>query len=297
MNQTKPFAPSLVVTLITDCKSPIGTNSTDLRQQVASLNALSLYNPNIVTIHSQAYQFLRTARLALDTIDESTYHSPNTDKIDNILMVNCAPREDSVIKGQPNGQTFGFQFYKNNLIITTLQPQILAMFKEHGICESFKSVNFESYFNFLANKGYITKDKAHELANTQFRSKNCTITLAKSLIEGQDKGFEFDTLEIIEKVEKRLFIADVDEFGNLKIEDLDNIAQNLQFGKKAKIKLANKEFEVNVRARLTDCPLEELALIKGSNKGKIELVYMGLSSGKSAQQITSATIEDSIEIM
>lgn len=194
----------------------------------------------------------------------------------SILMANVAPRFGGAQKFK-NGVPFGYFWYKNTLVITTVSDTILSLVSKLGLVKQVHVLNMETSVPVFVEHGMICQDTASSILNTQFRSFNFTPRVAQ-FIATYKKDLPGESLRLKE-YQPSPSIWWIDNFGNCKttvtLEDVDW---------KAGEKISFLETTFTMYDRLKDVPDGEVALIVGSSgiEGKrfLELVIQGQSAAE-----------------
>jgi hypothetical protein len=167
-----------------------------------------------------------------------------------VILVNVAPRNGHA-KKWTNGTPFGYFYYQNTLVITTIDGRTLSLAKKLGLVSQIRLVDAETTI-----KSKLPAEK-HHLAQTQFRSFEFTPRLADWLLAGQPVESTNQHLNDVPELEPVVWW--VDNFGNAKTSVLDDTPE----ANKVKAKLAARGFEII--SRLKDAPEDKPSVIAGSS--------------------------------
>ncbi len=109
---------------------------------------------------------------ALDAVDNPWLHSGSgllisgLDPILNLIVANVAPR-----KGVGNhGVGFYYARFGSTLILTTLSGYELSLLKKVGLSAKLYRLDVTEVVKWMVRSGLISKDYAHHIENSQFRS-------------------------------------------------------------------------------------------------------------------------------
>lgn len=197
---------------------------------------------------------------------------------EGIVLVNVAPR-DGKAKQWPNGTPFGFFFYHNTLVVSTVDGKALSLAKKFGLTDDIKVFDIPTVLNSVPNKLDWYPGQSEYIENTQFRSLEFLPRAAKWIWDKIE--LPVDEMPISEVQDISHQIWHVDNFGNCKTTML---AREIGFE-------AGKEYEVKglgkfkSYSKLKDVPTGEAALILGSSGLKTErfvefVVQGGSAAGK-----------------
>lgn len=190
----------MVVTLINDC-----SDSNAFGRQVARIGSF-IPNSTVNTVGLKNYSDVEAAGNLIDCIDAYG-------ESEGIIIVNSAPRHGSAKKWK-NGSPFGYFYYKNLLIVSTIDGYTLSLAKKFGLIEELFIVDIPVVVDFAIKENLIDVQTGNYIINTQFRSFDFEPRLAKWLKEGIDVPSEIYPLENIADIGNRIWF--VDNFGNTK---------------------------------------------------------------------------------
>ncbi|HXS15095.1 MAG TPA: hypothetical protein VN711_03115 [Candidatus Saccharimonadales bacterium] len=251
----------MFVTIINDCTD----GNTRGRQET---RVMRLLNVPVSYVEIGNYSELEAAGNLIDMLDA-------TDGETGIILVNSAPRHGRG-KKWPNGTPFGYFYYKNTLIITTVAEQTLSLAKKFGVIDTYFLTDIPTVMAAMVSKGKIDAETARRIEKSQFRSFDYVPRLAKWLLDGVDVPTEVYPLENIEDVPQAVWW--VDNFGNCK---LSVVAEDIghEQGKIIKTKVG----DIECFDRMKDVPNDKPGLIVGSsglgNKRFLELIVQGQPAG------------------
>lgn len=261
----------MFVTIINDCK-----DGNVIGRQGSRIGSLLGVSPTYVGVGNGLMENndldpaeLEAAGCLVDSLDASAGGK-------GIILVNVANRH---AKGKkwPNGTPFGFFWYKETLVISTVDGNTLSLIKKLGLTHEIFLMDVATVMHDLVAKGIYSEDIAAHVINTQFRSFDFTPRVGAYLISGGSVPYESYSMGEVADLEDAVWY--IDNFGNSKTtllrEDLtidsDNTVQT-RFGK------------VKVYNRLKDVPNGETALIVGSSgideKRFVEFIVQGKPSAQ-----------------
>ncbi|MBD3244712.1 MAG: hypothetical protein GF335_01835 [Candidatus Moranbacteria bacterium] len=193
-----------------------------------------------------------------------------------VVLVNVAPRNHQA-KGWKNGTPFGYFYYKNILVVSTVDGLTLSLVKKLGLIDEIKVLDVPGVLNEMIKKGFVKKEIRQRIIKTQFRSFEFSPRVAAYLWENKElAGVKLLIQEIPQAPESVWFI---DNFGNCKTTLLEDDIE-----KKVGDCLKTKLGEFDIYSRLKDVPNNKAAIIKGSSgigdKRFLEIVMQGKSAAE-----------------
>ncbi len=250
--------------IITDCKddNALGRSTVRLSQFVQC---------PITTIGVNGWDAdLEAAGNLIDLLDASEGKP-------GVIIVNVAPRHKSA-KKWPNGTPFSYFHYKETLIVSSIDGQVLSLVKKLGLVEAVNIMDIPTVLQSLEKRGVITQELVDHISHTQFRSFEFLPRVAGWLLDGLEIPAEKYSLSEVVDAPKAVWW--IDNFGNVKttlfVEDVA--------GFKAGEVVSTKVGELTCYDRLKDVPDEQKALILGSSglgeKRFLEVVVQGVSAEK-----------------
>lgn len=199
-----------------------------------------------------------------------------------VILVNIAPRDGH----WPNGVPFCYFRVREHLVISTLNPRVLAPLRRYLGVEAVEVTDVrETLEAAAAGWAEFTAQQVEEIARTQFRSLWYVPLLARWLVDGRPVPSRTEVLPKTEAdAESVARVAVVDNFGNCKLdvraEDLPGYAAGggvLVFDR-----ASGALREVACYPRLVDVPRGEPGIITGSSGFRFaELVIRGGSAARS----------------
>ena len=206
-----------------------------------------------------------------------------------VILVNIAPRDGH----WPNGVPFCYFRVREHLVISTLNPRVLAPLRRHLGVETVEVTDVrEAVEAAAAGWAEFTPAQVDEIAGTQFRSLWYVPLLARWLVDGRPVPSHTERLEQLERRSARdgeagaapvVRVAVVDNFGNCK---LDVPAEDLPgYAAAGTVSVLDHRSgvarDVSCFPRLVDVPRGEAGIITGSSGyGFAELVVRGGSAAR-----------------
>lgn len=246
------------ITIINDCRDDNAKG-----RQIARTSALIEGNISFLGVSSD----LEAAGNLIDILDASQDEPA-------LILVNVAPRNGSA-KKWPNGTPFGYFWYKNVLVVSSIDGLTLSLVKKLKLADSINVLDIPTVVGIFSEKGFITKDTADYIINTQFRSYEFLPRVASYLLK--NKEVESVKHPISEFTDAPKAIWWVDNFGNCKTTILPSEVE-ISAGNTVMTKIG----ELNYYNRLKDVPDKSDAIITGSSGlGGIRFLEV-VSQGESA---------------
>lgn len=203
-----------------------------------------------------------------------------------VILVNVAPRNGEAKKWS-NGTPFGFFYFQDTLVISTIDGRTLSLVKKLGITDKIQTVNVEEVLGEkIPEKKYLTQ--------TQFRSLEFTPRLAYWLLSGEK--IKTKEIDIEEVPDLGATVWWVDNFGNIKTSVLAGTDE----AERISSRLASQGFEVT--SKLKDTPEGRPSLVVGSSglgeRKFLEIVINGRNASgeldiKTDADLTEVTSADS----
>lgn len=251
----------MFISLITDCDD----GNARVRQQTR----YSVLFPGVPVSFVGVSSDLEAAGNLIDVLDAAG-------DTEGILAVNVAPRHGAARKW-PNGTPFGYFWFKNILIVTTIDGEVLSLVKKFGL---ETHVNVTDIREVMSLGGY-TQDEVEFAAKSQFRSFNYLPRLAR--IVWDKKQVPSEKLDFKDIPDTTTGVWWIDTFGNCKTtllpEDID-----FEPGAKRSITLHSLIIEATCYTQLREVPDYHTGLTIGSSgygeKRLLELVVQGTSAAK-----------------
>lgn len=186
-------------------------------------------------------------------------------------LINIAPRDDE----SPNGLPFCYFMVDTNLIVTTMNPELLSFAGRHLGVTAVSVTDVRMAMEAAASWAAFSVSEVEAIINSQFRSLWFMPLLTKWIQEGRPIPARQEP--IIEVFDKHV-VAVVDNFGNCKTTCLPEDAGFI-VGARLKVRSPQGIREITCYERLVDVPRGEAGLTIGSSgHGFIELVVNGASA-------------------
>lgn len=203
------------------------------------------------------------------------------DALDNtpgVILVNVAPRHGKARKW-PNGTPFGYLWYRNTLIASTVDGLTLSMIKKMNLAHHIRVLDTQKATEMMAQDNFIPPTIVHSIVKSQFRSFDFLPRIAAYILKTKKVLGEELSLATLDEAPRAVW--HIDNFGNAKTT---LFPYEINFTPKKKIKTAVGE--IMCYAQLRDVPDHELGIVVGSSglgdKRFIEIVLQG---GNAAEQL------------
>lgn len=249
--------------IINDCR-----DDNAAARQVARVSALLDCHTVFIGVKND----LEAAGNIVDALDALGGH-------EGVVLCNIAPRSGAGQKPGDNGSPFGFFYYGNTVVVTTIGGLTLSLIKKLAVTSAIHVCDFRKIVYFLRAIDSLMPSSFYEsrVLNTQFRSFEFSPYLALYLATRHPKGLPDVTSALpIEAIpDAPAAVWWVDNFGNCKTtllkEDLLYLLGNLRG-----VTLAHA---MPYRPYLKDLLHFEAAYVEGSSglsdKRFIEIVVRG----------------------
>lgn len=197
---------------------------------------------------------------------------------EGIILVNVAPRNGKAKKWK-NGTPFGYFWYKNTLVVSSVDGLVLSLCKKFGLIGEFYVLDIESVMDFISDTELDSENKKR-IINTQFRSFNFLPRAADWVWRKYDLPKEQLPLEEIQDVSEGVWF--VDNFGNIKTTF---VGEDFGFknGEEVQISIKGESHSFKFYERLKDLPDQEIGVVEGSsgigNKRFLEIIRQGGNAG------------------
>ena len=248
------------VTIINDCNDP-----NDAGRQLIRASYLFGVHATFVAIKNE----IEASGNIIDAIDA-------LDDKPGVIIANVSPRGGKS-KKFINGSSFGYFWYKNILVVSSVDGQILSLIKKFALTKFINVLDTEKTLSILARKGKIKKEQINYIKNSQFRSFDFEPRIAAFLFK--NKNVESKKLLINKIPDAPAIIWWVDNFGNCKTTIFAK-ELNLKPGDFVKTKFGKLKYYEHLK----DIPDKKLAIITGSSglgeNRFLEIVVQGGSAAK-----------------
>jgi hypothetical protein len=194
-----------------------------------------------------------------------------------------------MLKKWKNGTPFGCFWFKDTLVVSTVDGYALSVAKKLGMVDEVKLFDIPTVMNW-AKGSLLDEFDAEYIINTQFRSFEFMPRVGKWVFDKLDVPFTI--LPASEIIDAPLCVSIIDNFGNLKTTVLP---QEIGFETGKTINL--KGFgELVCYDRLKDLPNGETGIIIGSSGYKENRFIEIMCQGESAKEKFGAKIGTLIEV-
>jgi len=256
------------ITIINDCKD---TNAAG--RQITRASALMGGPVSFIGVKND----LEAAGNIIDTLDAY-------ENFPGVVLVNVAPRNGPA-KKWPNGTPFGYFWYKNVLIVASVDGLTLSLVKKLKLASAVNVLDIPKVVEKLVAEKIIDEQIGKNIVKTQFRSFDFVPRIAAYLFK--NKEIESEVWPIENFADAPSAIWWVDNFGNCKTTLLK---EEIVAGEKINTKFG----QLNYYERLKDVPDKENAIITGSSGvGSHRFIEM-VVQGESAANKLSLSSGDSI---
>jgi hypothetical protein len=261
----------MTITIINDCK-----DSNAVGRQQARVSSIFGIQPNFIGVESD----LEAAGNIIDVLDA-------VGESKALVLVNVAPR-DGKAKQWENGTPFGYFYYKNTLIVTTIDGYVLSLVKKFELTEKLSVLDTPAVVDEMIANNYLKSDLRSHVINTQFRSYEFLPLVASYILKNKTvKSITSLSIEDVLDIPKTVWY--IDNFGNCKTT-LTSEDINFETVRQVQLSIIN----IQTYARLKDVPNKEAALIIGSSglgsKRFLELTVQGSSAANKFDLVIGDTI-------
>lgn len=261
------------ITIINDCRDDNAKG-----RQLAKVASLFGQTANFIGVSNE----LEAAGNIIDLLDA-------TGDGEAIILVNVAPRQ-GLAKKHYNGTPFGYFWYKNILVVSTIDGLVLSLVKKLNIIDYFFVLDIPETLEILIEHQSLSIHVKDHIQNSQFRSFDYLPRIAQYLAKYKEIKSKKVSVNTLENAPDAIWW--VDNFGNCKTT-----------------LLGIKEYKGKLPyySGLKDVPDGKAAIITGSsgleNKRFLEIVVQGgnaadffnLHSGDKILDLTKGINETSIK--
>ena len=247
------------ITIINDCKDENAKG-----RQLARINSIFKCSANFIGVLNE----LEAAGNIIDILDANGND-------DGIILVNVAPRNGKA-KKYLNGTPFGFFWYKNTLVVSSIDGFVLSLVKKLKVTSIISVLDIPKTLDILIKENRLPNHLKNHVVNNQFRSYEYLPRIAAFLFKNKQiksKGIGIDFFPDAPKA-----IWWVDNFGNCKTTVLSTEINRNKYLSNDKTK------NLKYYPRLKDVPNKKPALVTGSSglerKRFVELVIQGSNASK-----------------
>ncbi|MEI6660183.1 MAG: hypothetical protein WCK91_02050 [bacterium] len=257
------------ITIINDCR-----DANAVGRQVARTSSLIEGNISFVGVASD----IEASGNLIDILDG--YGDSKA-----LVIVNVAPRNGKSKKWK-NGTPFGYFWYKDILVVTSIEGYTLSLIKKFDLTPSINVMDIPTVMERFVQEGILSRELADQTINTQFRSYEFLPRVSAYLLENHDVVSEEYKIEEVADVPSAVWWVDC--FGNCKTTLLKKeISQDTQTGEKFG--------EIKYYDRLKDVPDATCALITGSSGLGSDRFLEIVIQGKSASSACGLVSGDAVE--
>ncbi len=246
------------ITIINDCRDANAAG-----RQVTRASALMNSPVSFVGVSND----LEAAGNLIDTLD-AYEEAPGT------ILVNVAPRNGKAKKWQ-NGTPFGYFWYKNILVVASIDGFTLSLVKKLGLVDHINVLDIPTTVDQFISEKIITESVGKHIKDTQFRSYDFVPRITAYLQKYKDAKSEKHPIEDFADAPPAIWW--VDNFGNCKTTLLQKEISNYS-------PIDEKVKKLDYFERLKDVPDKTVALITGSSglgdNRFLEIVAQGESAAK-----------------
>lgn len=172
-----------------------------------------------------------------------------------VVIVNVAPRMDTE---NENGAPFGYFWFGDTLVISTIDGGTLSLVADLGVVESFAKLDVSAVTDELIAQELVPDDVGSDIKNSQFRSYEFAPYVAGAVLGGFQLPVEEGGEEEIDPAPSVVWW--VDNFGNIKTTIID---EYIGFTGNGSVPTRIGTFAYE--PRLTDVPEGETAVVRGSS--------------------------------
>ena len=184
---------------------------------------------------------------ALDALEESQ----------GIVLVNVAPRGGKINKWE-NGTPFGYFFYKEVLVISTIDGLTLSLVKKLNLTKLINVLDTAGVVKELIHNKFLSSKLRNRISESQFRSFDFLPRIAAYITRGNSVTSEKLNIDFVPNVPPAIWC--IDNFGNCKTT---LFPEEISF--KSGKQILTKFGKLLCYERLMDVPHGEAALIIGSS--------------------------------
>lgn len=247
----------MFVTIINDCKdaNAFGRQAT---------RAAALFQTAVHTVGVGGYAELEAAGNLVDVLDASM-------GLPGVILVNVAPRHGSG-KQWPNGTPFGYFWYQQTLVVSSIAGMTLSLVKKMRTLEECRVLDIPTVMQYAVQNKLLSESHSDHIIHTQFRSFHFLPFAAKWVFDTYQLPSTRYDVKHIQDVESSVWW--IDNFGNCKTTLLPEDV-GFSIGSIIETKIGNFQ----CFSRLKDVPNEQAGIIVGSSgleeKRFLEIVVQG----------------------
>ncbi len=172
-----------------------------------------------------------------------------------LILVNVAPRGGHTTKWE-NGTPFGYFYYHNTLVVSSVDGFALSAVKKLGLINSIELLDTHTAAATMEQAGFISKAAAAHIPLTQFRSFDFIPRAGAYLLQGKELPSVSYDLATTQELPPAIW--HIDSFGNCKTtltkNDIDSTG-----------KIATRYGDFPFVEQLRNLPDHNTALVEGSS--------------------------------
>ncbi|MBC3839805.1 SAM-dependent chlorinase/fluorinase [Streptacidiphilus sp. 4-A2] len=257
---------------LTDCADPNA-----LARQSARIAALFGSTPSILPLTGPDPEGVAALTL-LDLLRATDLVGGPTQP--TVVLVNIAPRDGH----WPNGVPFCYFRHGGHLVISTLNPRVLAPLRTWFGLEEVQVTDVREVVEAAAEQwAELAPEQVEEIVRTQFRSLWYVPLLARWLVDGRPVPAQPQPVPVADHEAEPVRVAVVDNFGNCKLDRPAAAVLGRTGPDGLRLRRRHDGGAVQVRGfdRLPDVPRGEPGITTGSSGvGFAELVVRGGSAAE-----------------
>jgi len=253
----------MFATFINDCNS-----ANDFGRQATRIFRL-FGNIPVITVSIGFGKTLEASGNLIDMLDAS-------DGEKGILLLNAAPRHGTGKKWH-NGTPFGYFYYKETLVVATIDGYCLSLAKKIGLFDAISLTDCATVIDTMIKQKHLDAKLRNLIVKSQFRSFDYMPRLAKWIMDGIDIPHEKYSVDKIAEAPKAIWL--VDNFGNCKTTVFPEEVGHSP-GKVLKTKIGG----LICYERLKDVPDNKVGITIGSSGLGLKRFLEIVVSGESAAQ-------------
>lgn len=253
----------MFVTVINDCDS-----LNDFGRQATRIFSLFGSIP-VITVGIRFGGTYEAAGNLVDMVDSSAGQR-------GAIFANAAPRHGQG-KKWPNGTPFGYFYYKDTLIVSTVDGYCLSLAKKLGLLNTLYITDVPTVIDAMIKKGLLESELRDLIVKSQFRSFEYVPRLAKWLTDGINVPHKEYPVNNIMDIPQAVWL--IDGFGNCKTTMLPE-----EIGHKTGKTIKTKVGKLICYDRLKDVPDNQQGLVIGSSGFRLKRFLEVVAQGKSAAE-------------
>lgn len=130
-----------------------------------------------------------------------------------VIFVNVAPRNGVQTKWE-NGTPFGYFWYKDTLVVSSVDGYTLSLLKKFNITSDIKIIEIKHSLPAITQSGMISEEEETAIRNTQFRSLLYVPLAGRYLLEHTELPHQAYPLSEVPDIPPAIWW--IDNFGNAK---------------------------------------------------------------------------------